>query len=283
MGRPALSGAHGPLLSAVEGRVLASTTSHKREPLLPVLEVFGRLGLHDLDLNLHHLLEVGVPVDAVAESVAAEWPPAVDPLRRLVRLLPPRARDRADVRVGRSAGGARRCARRVLAAAVLRTAAYAEYSRAAADTAAANLMRLSDRHPAMHFVFENHDGASLHPDVCREILDRTSRPNLQMNFDPINFAKAGVDPAAALAGLQPVIGHVHLKGLDGGEYCEFGEGDVDLRPCLESLLSGGYAGRFTVEYEGRFDGTLRLYRSVQRAQREIGMLLTEPGPKSFAT
>jgi len=34
--------------------VLASTTSHKREPLLPTLEVFGRLGLREVDVNLHH-------------------------------------------------------------------------------------------------------------------------------------------------------------------------------------------------------------------------------------
>ena len=52
-------------------RVLASTTSHKREPLLPALEVFGRLGLTDVDLNLHHILEEAVPVADVAASCAA--------------------------------------------------------------------------------------------------------------------------------------------------------------------------------------------------------------------
>ena len=51
-------------------RVLASTTSHKREPLLPTLEVFGRLGLHDVDLNLHHLIEEGDSVADVARAVA---------------------------------------------------------------------------------------------------------------------------------------------------------------------------------------------------------------------
>src|SRR5678815_2597255 len=45
-----------------------STTSHKREPLLPTLEVFGRLGLRDIDLNLHHILELGVPVRDVVAS-----------------------------------------------------------------------------------------------------------------------------------------------------------------------------------------------------------------------
>jgi sugar phosphate isomerase/epimerase len=256
-------------VSAVEGLVLASTTSHKREPLLPVLEMFGRLGLQDLDLNLHHLLEMGVPADAVAQSVEANglrlralsggWcdffhrPPDIERTFASV--------DR-QVAIGRELGVA---ALRLFFGRL----AFEDYSQAARDTAASNLAHLSDRHPGMLFVFENHDGASLHPEVCRDILDRAGCPNILMNFDPINFAKAGLDPAAAVAMLQPVIGHVHLKGLERGEYCEFGEGDVDLTPCLTSLLASGYAGSFTVEYEGRFDGTLRLYRSVARARKVI--------------
>jgi sugar phosphate isomerase/epimerase len=57
-----------------------------------------------------------------------------------------------------------------------------------------------------------------------------------------------------------------LKGLDGKDYCEFGKGDIDLTPVLRSLLEDGYGGQFTVEYEGPFDGTLRLYQSVQHAR-----------------
>src|SRR5205085_4117991 len=48
-----------------------STTSHKKEPLLPTLEIFARLGLIDLDLNLHHTLEVGVPIDGVRTALAS--------------------------------------------------------------------------------------------------------------------------------------------------------------------------------------------------------------------
>ena len=59
---------------------------------------------------------------------------------------------------------------------------------------------------------------------------------------------------------------MHLKGLKGGEFCEFGVGDVDLTPVLRRLLTGGYRGRFSVEYEGPNDGTLRLYQSVLRAR-----------------
>ena len=52
-------------------RVLAATTSHKAEPILPALEIFGRLGLHDVELNLHHIIEVGVPIEAIQEQAEA--------------------------------------------------------------------------------------------------------------------------------------------------------------------------------------------------------------------
>ena len=127
----------------------------------------------------------------------------------------------------------------------------------------------------MTFVFENHDGASLVPEICREVLERVDRPNIRMNFDPINFERAGVDAAAALAAVRPFVAHVHLKGLERGEFCEFGTGDVDLTPVLQRLVGQGYAGDFTVEYEGPFDGTLRLYQSVERAPAPGAQLLAQ--------
>jgi sugar phosphate isomerase/epimerase len=93
-----------------------------------------------------------------------------------------------------------------------------------------------------------------------------------MNFDPINFARAGVDPEAALAVVRPLVAHVHLKGLEHGEFCEFGTGDVNLEPILSELVQHGYRGDFTVEYEGPFDGTLRLYQSVVRARTAAASL-----------
>jgi sugar phosphate isomerase/epimerase len=122
----------------------------------------------------------------------------------------------------------------------------------------------------MVFVFENHDGASAAPDICRDILEATDRANIRMNFDPINFERAGVAAAGALAAVRPFVAHVHLKGLERGAFCEFGAGDVDLAPVLDALQGSGYRGRFTVEYEGEFDGTVRLYRSVQRARAALG-------------
>ena len=223
-------------------RVLASTTSHKREPLLATLEVFARLGLRDLDLNLHHFIEGGLSVDAVAVAVASGgqrvwvvsggWcdffhtPPEIDDTFQSV---------------GRQVHIAERLGARTLRLFFGRLPRE-RYDQAAADQIVRNLRRLSERHPEMTFVFENHDGASLVPAICREVLERTERTNIRMNFDPINFARAGVDPAAALAVVRPFVAHVHLKGLERGEYCEFGTGDVDLRPVLQDLVAQGYEG-----------------------------------------
>ena len=49
-------------------RLLASTTSHKGEPLLAALEVFARLDLRDVDLNLHHILERGTDIDDIRRA-----------------------------------------------------------------------------------------------------------------------------------------------------------------------------------------------------------------------
>lgn len=250
-------------------RVLASTTSHKREPLMPTLEIFARLGLRDVDLNLHHILEIGEKPSDVASATAGHgmriwvvsggWcdffrsAPEIETTFRSVAKQVEIARDLNVSRVRLFFG----------------RLPFEDYSRGAFDVVRRNLLRLSDTHPDMTFAFENHDGASLHPAVCHEILTAVARPNIRMNFDPINFAKAGVDPMTALNAVLPVVGHVHLKGLHHGEYCEFGEGDVDLIPVARTLLDRGYAGSFSVEYEGPFDGTLRLYRSVARARAAL--------------
>jgi sugar phosphate isomerase/epimerase len=246
--------------------ILPSTTSHKTEPLVPTLEVFSRLGWRDLDLNLHHLLEANVPLDIVRATLAAGgqrvpvvsggWcdffhsaPRVEDTFRSVAR----------QVMIARTLGADRL---RLFFGRLSRE----QYSRDALVIVANNLRRLSTEHPDILFVFENHDGASLDPAVCREVVETVARPNIRINFDPINFERAHVPGADALRELQPFIGHVHLKGLEDGQYCEFGVGDVDLLPVLRSLMAGGYCGAFTVEYEGPFDGTVRLYQSLQRAR-----------------
>ncbi len=247
-------------------RVLASTTSHKREPLISTLEVFARLGLTDLDLNLHHFIEGDLAVDVAAAAVATYGQRVWVASGGWCEFFHDAAQiERTFASVRRQVDMTHRLGARTLRLFFGRLP-RASYGPIAERVIADNLRRLSDRDQDTLFVFENHDGASLVPEICREIISHVDRPNIRMNFDPINFARAGVDPDAAFAVLRPVVAHVHLKGLDRGELCEFGIGDVDLAPLVRDLVQRGYAGDFTVEYEGPGDGTVRLYRSVGRAR-----------------
>lgn len=261
-------------------RLLPSTTSHKHEPLLPTLEVFSKLGLRDLDLNLHHLLEGSVSVQSVNEALdrggqrvnmtSGGW---CDFFDREPQVDETFASVERQVALARQLGVGRL---RLFFGRLAREA----YSREALHIIQNNLRRLSERYEDRTFVFENHDGASLRPEICREVLEQVGRPNIRMNFDPINFERAGVRSLEALQVLRPFIAHVHLKGVHGGETCEFGAGDVDLVPVIRSLVGGGYQGDFTVEYEGRFDRTVRLYLGFQRARAALEHIAREAARSS---
>lgn len=246
--------------------ILASTTSHKREPLLPTLEVFARLGLVDIDLNLHHFIEGGEPIEGVLEAAdrhGLRIPVASGGWCDFFHRAPDVEGTFASI--DRQVALIRQLGIRHLRLFFGRLS-YEHYSPQALQTIRANLLRLSDAYPDLALMFENHDGASGHPEVCREILMAVDRPNIRMNFDPINFEHVGVDGLQALRLVGPLVGHVHLKGLDADEFCEFGAGRVDLAPALAALAAQDYRGAFTVEYEGSFDRTLRLYLGVQRAR-----------------
>jgi sugar phosphate isomerase/epimerase len=253
-------------------QVLPSTTSHKHEPIGPTLDIFARLGLTDLDLNLNHIIERGESFETVqrhlrtngqrAWMISGGWCDFFDDepgiletfgsVSRQVTLVRQFGADTMRLFFGRLPA--------------------ADWSERALTIIASNMRRLGDKYSDLLFVFENHDGASSRPDVCRRILEAVDRPNVRLNFDPINFEHAGVRAIEALQVIQPFVAHVHLKGLDHGRFCEFGAGDVDLLPVLRELIAGGYRGAFTVEYEGEFDRTLRLYESVARARTVLDRL-----------
>ena len=256
-------------------QVLPSTTSHKHEPIGPTLDIFARLGLTDLDLNLNHIIERGESFETVqrhlrtngqrAWMVSGGWCDFFDDEPGILETF---------ASVSRQVTLARQFGVDTIRLFFGRLPA-ADWSETALTIIAGNMRRLGDQYGDLLFVFENHDGASSRPDVCRRILDAVDRPNVRLNFDPINFEHAGVRAIEALQVIQPFVAHVHLKGLDHGRFCEFGAGDVDLLPVLHDLIAGGYRGAFTVEYEGEFDRTLRLYESVGRARTVLDGLVAQ--------
>lgn len=255
-------------------QVVPSTTSHKHEAIVPTLEVFSRLGLRDLDLNLNHIIERGAAPEAVQDALARNGQRA-----RIVSGgwcdffdAPPKVHE-TFASVERQVTLARRFGVDRLRLFFGRLPLEA-WTPAAAKAAAANIRRATEPHPDLLFVFENHDGASSRPEACRAVLEAVDRPNVKLNFDPINFEHAGVNSLDAVRAVGDLVGHVHLKGLDHqGRFCEFGSGRVDLTPVLRELIDRGYRGGFSVEYEGPFDRTVRLYEGLRRAQSTIPTLV----------
>jgi sugar phosphate isomerase/epimerase len=254
------------------GQILPSTTSHKHEPLVPTLDVFARLGFVDLDLNLNHIIEGRAAEHDVFEALARNgqhvWMVSggwcdffragedlertMESVERQIALACRFGVDRIRLFFGRLPADA--------------------WNADARTRIASNISHLAGRHPRVHLWFENHDGASARPDICRTILDDVALPNVRLVFDPINFEHRGVRTMEALREVEPHVAHVHLKGRAGGDFCGFGEGDVDLMPAIDALLSNGYDGSFTVEYEGAGDRTLRLHQSVVRARAAVESL-----------
>jgi sugar phosphate isomerase/epimerase len=230
----------------------------------------------DLDLNLNHIVERGVDPESVTAALADNgqrvwivsggW---CDFFHHEPKSRETDASVRAQVALARRFGVDR-------IRLFFGRLPFESFNQEALAVAAANIRRLADEHPDLLLMFENHDGASSHPEVCRAILEAVDRPNVRLNFDPINFEARGADSGEALAALRPFVAHVHLKGLDhGARFCEFGSGIVDLTPVLRSLLAGGYTGGFTVEYEGAGDRTVRLYESLRCAHATMAGL-TQP-------
>ena len=250
-------------------RVFPSTTSHKAERLAPSLEVFARLGFTDIDLNLNHIID--------GHASAADALAAIHDNGQRVRIVSGGWCDFFDE--GRAALDTRRSVEQqvdlvhTFGAPALRLffgrLPISACSPSAIDVCARNIRHVAACHPDILFAFENHDGASASPAVCRTIIEAADTPNARLVFDPINFVHRGETALEALATLLPHIAHVHLKGYARGSFCGFDEGEVDLLPVIRLLCAERYAGAFTVEYEGAGDRTVRLFTSVRRAQAAL--------------
>jgi L-ribulose-5-phosphate 3-epimerase len=86
------------------------------------------------------------------------------------------------------------------------------------------------------------------------VIDRIGRGNVRINYDTGNCVYyGGADPAEDVAGLAPYLAHVHLKDQRGGkgvwDFPALGEGDLDLRRVVDTLVADGFDGPWSVEIE----------------------------------
>ena len=115
---------------------------------------------------------------------------------------------------------------------------------------------------------EPHGTISLSPMGLARIMSLVSSPWLAVNFDTANphrgdyvgTTRAGYewkldqtrrgDEVEVLRSVAALVRHVHAKDVVGRRAVTLGTGEVDLRRCLQILLSQGFSGVLSFETEG---------------------------------
>jgi len=94
------------------------------------------------------------------------------------------------------------------------------------------------------------------------IMELNDSPWLAVNFDTGNTTIAGADAVEMLKALVDRVVHVHLKDVKYAEEreaghetgtpsgCAVGDGDVDIKGCIEVLKQHGYEGCLSIECDG---------------------------------
>ena len=120
----------------------------------------------------------------------------------------------------------------------------------------ARLGQVADLFSGQHVMLGLETGQETAP-VLVQLLERLSRPNLGVNFDPANMILYDKgEPIEALRLLGPWIRQVHIKDarrtkVQGtwGEEVAVGSGEVDWPAFFATLKEIGFTGDFVVERE----------------------------------
>lgn len=90
-----------------------------------------------------------------------------------------------------------------------------------------------------------------------EIMQGANLPNVGMIWDINHMYIAHQEPAAEIyQTLKAYIQHVHIKDCvreeNGIQYVLLGEGIIPLQESIQTLVSGGYSGFYSLEWEKRW-------------------------------
>lgn len=140
---------------------------------------------------------------------------------------------------------------------------------------------------------ENHGFFCQESRRVEKIVNGVANDNFGILVDIGNFMCADEDPVEAVGRLHPYAFHVHAKDFHkksgnapmfcdgffktrGGTYLRgaiIGHGDVPVYQCLSTIISSGYDGYVTVEFEGLEDqvtGTTYGLNTLKRMCASIG-------------
>ena len=119
----------------------------------------------------------------------------------------------------------------------------------------------------VYLAIEPHGTFSLTADGLKKVLALSSSKWLGVNYDTANVHRATYvetangaykwalfgkrqDEVATLKAVAGRVVHVHVKDVKGATCVALGEGDVNIRGCLDVLKARGYTGALSLETEG---------------------------------
>lgn len=129
------------------------------------------------------------------------------------------------------------------------------------------------------------------PEGCAELIGAVGSTSLGLNFDPCNFAIAGIDLSAAYAHVREVVRNVHVKDARPFDperdaaypgrivedvhrgrflFVPAGEGITDNAKVLDALARDGYDGPVTVEAHTPEETLDDVFARGLRFCRELG-------------
>jgi len=125
---------------------------------------------------------------------------------------------------------------------------------------------------------ENHGGLPCTGEEQLEVINKINSPHLRATIDVGNYLQGGQEGHEGTRIAAPVAAYVHFKDMHKKpptkpgqrwdlESCIVGQGDVDLRQCLEVLKKAGYDGFIALEYEGSEDERIGVPQSVDFMNR----------------
>ncbi len=122
----------------------------------------------------------------------------------------------------------------------------------------------------VHLAIEPHGTFSLTADGLKKIMALSPSKWLGINYDTANVHRATYvetangaykwalfgkrqDEVATLKAVADRVVHVHVKDIKGASCVALGEGEVNVRGCVDLMKTRGYTGALSLETEGDFD------------------------------
>lgn len=105
----------------------------------------------------------------------------------------------------------------------------------------------------VYVAIEPHGAFSVSADGLKTLMGLSPSKWLGINYDTANVHHAGNDEVATLEAIVDRVVHVHVKDTVAKKCVALGQGEVNVRGCLQVLKRHGYTGALSLETEGEFD------------------------------